>query len=129
MGSFNGGIIRGSFFPRIASDRVAVELLMPNGTNERVTDSIISLIEEKSRIVNQELTEKYLKGSDKQMFENTIKNLGPGSSAATLVINLLPGEERPDEVRSDVVTSRLRELVGPVIGVESLIYGSGGNFG
>ena len=129
FGSFGGGIIRGSFFPRIASDRVAVELQMPNGTNERVTDSIISLIEEKSRIVNEELSEKYLKGTGKKIFENTIKNLGPGSSAATLVINLLPGEERPDEVRSDLVTGRLRELVGPVIGVESLIYGSGGNFG
>ena len=129
FGSIGGGIIRTAFFPRIASDRVAVELLMPNGTNEKVTDSIISLIQEKAVIVNQELTEQYLQGSDKQLFKNMIKNVGPGSSAATLVINLLPGEERPDAVRSDVVTSRLRELVGPVFGVESLIYGSGGNFG
>ncbi|MGI9552105.1 MAG: efflux RND transporter permease subunit, partial [Aurantibacter sp.] len=129
FGSIGGGVIRTSFFPQIASDRVQIELLMPNGTNERVADSIISLVEEKAEIVNQELTEKYLKGTDKILFENVIKNLGPGSSAATLTINLLPGEERPDAVRSDLVTNRLRELVGPVIGVESLIYGSGGNFG
>ncbi|MBT8188301.1 MAG: efflux RND transporter permease subunit [Croceitalea sp.] len=129
LGSVGGGIIRTAFFPRIASDRIAVELLMPNGTNEKVTDSIISLIEEKAAIVNQELTETYLAGTDKVLFENMIKNVGPGSSAATLVINLLPGEERPDAIRSDLVTNRLRELVGPVIGVESLIYGSGGNFG
>jgi multidrug efflux pump subunit AcrB len=102
---------------------------MPNGTNEKVTDSIISVIEEKAEIVNQELTEQYLKGTDKILYENVIKKVGPGSSSATLTINLLPGEERPDEIRSDMVTSRLRELVGPVIGVESLIYGSGGNFG
>lgn len=129
FGSIGGGVIRTAFFPRIASDRVSIELLMPNGTNESVTDSIISLIEEKAIIVNQELTDKYLQGSDKNLFENMIKNVGPGSSTATLVINLLPGEERPDEVRSDIVTNRLQELVGPVIGVESLIYGSGGNFG
>ncbi|HMB63965.1 MAG TPA: efflux RND transporter permease subunit [Eudoraea sp.] len=129
LGSIGGGIVRTAFFPRIASDRVQVELLMPNGTNEKVTDSIISMIEEKATIVNKELTERYLPGSDKEIFENTIKNIGPGSSAATLVINLLPGEERPDEVASEMVTARLRELVGPVIGVESLIYGSGGNFG
>ncbi len=129
FGSIGGGIIRTAFFPRIASDRVQVELLMPNGTNEKVTDSIISLIEEKSEIVNQELTEQYLKGTDKILFENVIKNVGPGSSAATLVINLLPGEERPDAIRADLITSRLRELVGPVVGIESLIYGSGGNFG
>ena len=129
FGSIGGGIIRTAFFPRIASDRVAVELLMPNGTNERVTDSIISMIEEKAEIVNQELSEQYLAGTNKVLYQNMIKNLGPGSSAATLVINLLPGEERPDEIRADVVTTRLRELVGPVVGVESLIYGSGGNFG
>lgn len=129
IGSMGGGIVRTSFFPRVASDRVSVELLMPNGTHEKVTDSIISLIEEKSLIVNQELTEKYLEGTGKQLFENTIKRLGPGSSAAELTINLLPGEERPDAIRSDMVTNRLQELVGPVIGVESLIYGSGGNFG
>ena len=129
FGFIGGGIVRTAFFPRIASDRAQIELLMPNGTNEKVTDSIISLIEEKSAIVNQELTEKYLKGTGKVLFENTIKTVGPGSSTATLRINLLPGEERPDVITADMVTSRLEELVGPVVGVESLIYGSGGNFG
>ncbi|WP_394750241.1 efflux RND transporter permease subunit [Spongiimicrobium salis] len=129
FGSIRGGIIRTAFFPRIASDRVQVTLLMPNGTNEKVTDSIISLIAEKAEIVNQELTAQYLQGTGKALYENAIKNIGPGSSSARLTINLLPGEERPDAIRSDVVTNRLRELVGPVIGAESLIYGSGGNFG
>ncbi len=129
IGSMGGGIVRTAFFPRIASDRLEVSLLMPNGTNEKITDSIISLIEEKSKIVNQEFTERYLKGTGKTLYENTIKNLGPGTSAATLVINLLPGEERPDDIIAEMVTNRIQELVGPVIGVESLIYGSGGNFG
>jgi multidrug efflux pump subunit AcrB len=129
FGSIGGGIIRTSFFPRVASDRVVVELLMPNGTNEKVTDSIISFIEDKAEIVNQEMTEKYLQNSNKMLFENVIMKVGPGSSAATLTINLLPGEERPNAIRSDMVSNRLRELVGPVFGIESLIYGSGGNFG
>ncbi len=42
---------------------------------------------------------------------------------------MLPGEERPDVIVSSMVSNRLRELVGPVIGVETLVYGSGGNFG
>jgi multidrug efflux pump subunit AcrB len=129
FGSVGGGIIRTSFFPRIASDRAQIVLEMPNGTNEKVTDSIITLIEEKAEIVNQELTEKYLKGTDKVLFKNVIKKVGPGSSSATLTINMLPGEERPDAVVANLVTTRLSELVGPVIGAESLIYGSGGNFG
>lgn len=129
FGSIGGGIIRTAFFPRIASDRIAVELQMPNGTNEKVTDSIITMIQEKAQIVNEELTAEYLQGTDKVLYENMLKTLGPGSSSATLIINLLPGEERPDEIVASMVTGRLREMVGPVIGVESLIYGSGGNFG
>lgn len=129
FGSVGGGIIRTAFFPRIASDRVQIQLLMPNGTNEKVTDSIISMIEDNAEIVNQELTDKYLGGTTKRLFKNVIKKVGPGSATATLTINLLPGEERPDIIQSNLVTSRLQELVGPVIGVESLIYGSGGNFG
>ncbi|MFX0558529.1 efflux RND transporter permease subunit [Maribacter sp. CXY002] len=129
FGSVGGGIIRTAFFPRVASDRVSIELQMPNGTNEKITDSIITLIEDKTEIVNQELTEKYLKGTGKVLYENIIRRLGPGSSTAQLTINLLPGEERPDEIVSDMITNRVQELVGPVIGVESLIYGSGGNFG
>lgn len=129
FGSVGGGIIRTAFFPRIASDRVTIQLQMPNGTNEQITDSIISMIEEKAHVVNEELTEKYLRGADKMLFENMIRRIGPGSSTAQLDINLLPGEERPDVISSDMVTSRLQELVGPVIGVESLIFGSGGNFG
>ncbi|WP_040278316.1 efflux RND transporter permease subunit [Psychroserpens damuponensis] len=128
FGAIGGGVIGVTMFPSIASDRVSIELDMPNGTNEKVTDSIISMIEEKSFIVNQELTEKYLKGTDKQLFENTILTIN-SSSSASLRINMLPGEERPDAIKSSMVANRLRELVGPVIGTERLIFGSGGNFG
>ncbi|MCB4799341.1 efflux RND transporter permease subunit [Neotamlana laminarinivorans] len=128
IGALRGSVIGVTLFPRVASDAVTVELVMPTGTNEKITDSIISMIEEKSFIVNKELTEKYLKGTNKELFENTIVTLS-SSSSATLRINLLPGEERPDEIKSFLVTNRLEELVGPVIGTERLIYGSGGNFG
>ena len=129
IGSFGGGIIRTSFFPTIASDRISISLVMPNGTNERITDSIISLIQTKAKIVNKEFSEKYLKETESTLFVNTIKTLGNGASRANLTINLLPGEQRPDVIRADMISSRLSELVGPLIGVESIIYGSGSNFG
>ena len=129
VGSIGGGVVRTSFFPNIASDRVQVTLTMPNGTNEKITDSIISMIELKSKIVEQELNEKYLKGTGKTLFVNTIKTLGNGSSRASLSMNMQPGEERPDAIRANIVSSRLAELVGPVIGAESLVFGSGNNFG
>jgi len=128
LGSLGGGVIGVTMFPRVASDAANIELVMPAGTNVKITDSIISMIEEKAFIVNEELTEKFLEGTGKQLFENTIVEIS-SSSSARLRINLLPGEERPDEIKSDLVTNRLEELVGPVIGTERLIYGSGGNFG
>ena len=129
IGSFGGGIIRTSFFPSIASDRISINLVMPNGTNERITDSIITMIEQTSKIVNKEFSEKYLKGTGKSLFVNSIKTLGNGASRANLIINLLPGEQRPDKIRASMVSSRISELVGPVVGVESIVFGSGSNFG
>lgn len=128
MGAIGGGIISVTLFPRIASDQVAVTLDMPNGTNERITDSIITMIEEKVDIVNNEFTQKYLQDSDKDLVENVIKTITSSSSAA-LRINMLPGEERPDEITAILVANRMRELVGPVVGVERLTFGSGSNFG
>jgi multidrug efflux pump subunit AcrB len=103
---------------------------MPNGTNEKVTDSIISFIESNAKIVTREINDEYIgENADKYLVENMIKNIGPGSSTASLVINLLPGEERPNNITSDLVSNRIKERVGPIFGAESIVYGSGGNFG
>ncbi len=131
IGSIGGGIIGVTLFPRIASDTVSVDLGMPNGTNEKVTDSIISMIEQKAWIVNKELTKEFLQDEEYQgeeLFVNIIKNINT-SANASLSINLLPGEERPDAINSALVANHLREKVGPVFGTERLIFGSGGNFG
>jgi multidrug efflux pump subunit AcrB len=125
-----GGIIRGAFFPRIASDRVTITLNMPNGTNAKTTDSIIKDIEDKAIVVTNQMHMSYL-GSDAKahLVKNRIRRIGPGTSRAVLEINLLPGEDRPNAITAGLVTNKIRDYVGPVFGVESLIYGSGGNFG
>ncbi len=123
--AIEGGVVRTSFFPRIASDRVQITLTMPQGTNERITDSIISSIEEKVWLVNEEYTAKQT--GNLQVVENVIKRVGPGSANATLTVNLLPGEAR--DFSSPEITNSISDKVGKVYGVESLIFGSGGNFG
>ncbi len=103
---------------------------MPNGTTEKVTDSIISFIETKAIEVTKEINDEYIgEDSEKYLVENMIKNIGPGSSTASLAINLLPGEERPNEITSALVSNRIQERVGAIFGAESLVFGSGGNFG
>ena len=124
LGVLGGGIVKTSFFPSIASDRVVINLNMPQGTNELITDSIAVIIEEAVWLVNDDFTKKQT--GKHQVVENIIKRIGPGTSKATLTVNLLPGETR--DFSSQEITNSIREQVGKVNGVESLTFGSGGNF-
>lgn len=126
IGAIGGGIVGTSFFPRIASDTVSINLEMPQGTNEKITDSIISSIEEKVWIVNEQYDKNLF--NNQSVVQNVIKRIGPGTSNASLTVNLLPGELRGD-LASQEITNKIREISGTIYGVESLIFGSGGNFG
>ena len=125
IGAIRGGVVGTSFFPSIASDRISVNLKMTQGTNEMITDSIISAIEKKVWEVNEEYTKK--QSGNEDVVQNILKRIGPGSSDASLTINLLPGESR--DFPSAEITNSIRESVGNVSGVESLIFGSNSNFG
>jgi len=124
IGSISGGIIRFTFFPQISSDRVVVTLKMPQGTNESITDSIISYIERQAWVLNEELQEEY---DLEDPIQNIIKKIGPGTSTASLTINLLPGESR--SFPSFVVSTALSEMVGDIDQAEAVEFGSGTNFG
>ncbi|WKD85538.1 Swarming motility protein SwrC [Polaribacter huanghezhanensis] len=125
FGAIGGGVVKTSFFPSVASDRIQVTLKMPQGTNDKITDSIISVIENKVWLVSEEFTKKQT--GNVSVVENVIKRVGPGTANATLTINLLPGESR--EFSSPEITNAIREKVGKVYSAESLTFGSGGNFG
>ncbi len=125
IGAIRGGIVGTSFFPSIASDRISVNLKMTQGTNEMITDSIISSIEEKVWEINKEYTEKQT--GNIQVVQNIVKRIGPGTSNATLTVNLLPGESR--DFPSDEINTAIRERVGKINGIESLTFGSNSGFG
>ncbi len=125
IGGITSGVVRTSFFPRMASDRIAITLTMPQGTNEKITDSIISKIEEATWLVDKEFTKKQT--GNASVVQNVIKRIGPGTNIATLTINLLPGESR--DFASFEITNAIRDKAGSFYGIESLTYGSGSNFG
>ncbi len=125
IGAIRGSIIRTTFFPNIASDRIRVTLKMEEGTNVAITDSILSMIEAKAWMINKEFTEKM--GTGDEVYENIVKNIGPGTANGSLVINLLPGEKRT--FGATEIGNAIRDAVGPVYGTETLTFGSGGNFG
>ena len=125
IGGMSSGIIRTTFFPQIASDRVQITLNMPQGTNENVTDSLISRLEESVWDVNAKLGPKQT-GRD-SIILNVIKTIGPGSSTASLTVNLLQGELR--DFSSPEITNAIQDTADKIIGAESLVFGSGAVFG
>jgi len=125
IGSVMGGVVNVTLFPSIASDRVSIDLLMPEGTNPRKTDSIISMVEAAAWRVNEDFTQR--QSGDKEVVQNIVRRVGPGNNKASLRVNLLPGEER--DFGSPEITNAIRDEVGEVYGVERLTFGSGGNFG
>ena len=125
FGGIAGGLIRTTFFPQIASDRIQITLNMPQGTSVNITDSMISEIEKSVWIVNEQLSKQQT--GDEPVVKNVIKTIGPGSSTASLRINLLEGELR--DFSSPEITNAIRDTAPPIIGAESLIYGSGAVFG
>ncbi len=125
FGAMGGGIIRGTFFPQIASDRIEIKLNMPQGTSVNTTDSIISFIEAKAWDVNAVYQEKQT--GNEPVILNVIKTIGPGSSTAKLDINLLQGELR--DFSADELTKAIQDTSGQFYGVESLTFGSGTVFG
>jgi len=143
IGAAAGGIIKRDFFPPVESDQVNISLTMPQGTSESVTDSVITMIEEKAWEANEKLSKEL--GNGKSVVINSIRKIGtskgrtggpPGASksaggstsAAVLILNLQPEENR-GTIHALQVSDAVEEAVGPVYGVETLEYGSGSNFG
>ncbi|MEE9430274.1 MAG: efflux RND transporter permease subunit, partial [Melioribacteraceae bacterium] len=124
LGVLGGGLVKTSFFPSIASDKIVINLNMPFGTNEQITDSVASIIEASALEINKEYTEKQT--NNLPVIQNIIKRIGPGTSRSRLTLNLLPGEFR--DFSSPELTNAIREKVGKLTGIESLTFGSGGNF-
>ncbi len=125
IGAMKGGVIRFTFFPSIASDVIQVNLKMPQGTNEKITNDIIQSIEDDIWKSNDKLKEQQTGNLD--VVKNTLRRIGPGSSNASITINLLPGEER--DLPANDISNNIRERVGSVPGVEQLTFGANTNFG
>lgn len=125
MGAMEGGIIRGTFFPAIASDRVGITLTMPQGVNPEQTDSIITMVEMAVWEINEEYSAD--QEGDLMVVENVIKRVGPGTANASLTVNLLPGEKR--DASSSEIAKSIFDRVGVVPEAESLVIDGGSNFG
>jgi multidrug efflux pump subunit AcrB len=135
-----GGLVAGGFvrvidFPKINGDLVFAQLTMPLGTSPEVTSAAVRQIEDAALRLEEEVREEY--GRDlvlhwvtavgEQPMRSQQKNQGGGgpglvgSHLGEILMELVPTEERED-VPTEALIERWRELCGPIPGAVELLF-------
>ncbi len=127
FGAIGGGIIKGTFFPIIERDDIAITLQMPSGTREHVTQDMLVHLEEAAWRANEKLSQHYF-NDEKKAILRIERNIGPASYQGGLNVALLDGENR-DSLSLREVINAIREEAGPMDEAELVTYGSQSAFG
>ncbi|MEM6346698.1 MAG: efflux RND transporter permease subunit [Bacteroidota bacterium] len=120
-----GGLVKIVFFPQIEGDFISVNLEMPAGTRENVTQKWLDHIEKGVWQTNEALKGDQPGGQD--LIRIVSKTLGPNSYSGVLQINLLTAELRTYDSRA--VSDTIRKYVGPIYEAEKVQYGISTPFG
>nr|MBA3899206.1 efflux RND transporter permease subunit [Bacteroidota bacterium] len=123
--AMGAGLIRSTFFPDIELDRIIVNLELPTGTREHVTDSVLRIIEAATSEVNEEWSAERIDGL--QVIQTIEREIGPMRNEGRLKITLLDVEARM--ISAAEITSAVRSRAGEIPGVEQLSYEAGIPFG
>ncbi|MBT8326861.1 MAG: efflux RND transporter permease subunit [Bacteroidia bacterium] len=125
IGGIKGELIKFTFFPVIERNDVPVNLSMPAGTRESVTNERLLLIEDAIWEVNDKLKEE--SGSDIDVISNIERKLGPNTHEGSINAILVGSEKRT--VSSMELASLFRQKVGLMDDVDKLTYGNASAFG
>ncbi len=105
-----------SMFPVVESDRGEAKLVLPYGSAVERTDAVAARIAEGARVVAEEC-------GHPELVEGIFTEVGgSGSHSATINVYLADAEVRDEIMGTVEFVRRWREAVGPVRGIESLIY-------
>ena len=125
LGGIRGGIIKLTFFPFIEQDYITVNLEMPSGTRENITEEYLEDIQAAAWRVNQKMSSERADGKD--IVENVLLKVGPGTNVGSVTIRLLGTEER--QMQSFLISNAIRDEVGEVYEAEKLTFGINTPFG
>ena len=125
LGGIRGGIIKLTFFPFIEQDYITVNLEMPSGTRENITEGYLEDIQAAAWRVNQKMSLERADGKD--IVENVLLKVGPGTNVGSVTIRLLGTEER--QMQSFLISNAIRDEVGEVYEAEKLTFGINTPFG
>ena len=125
IGAIKGNVIKTTFFPALEFNNVTTSLEMPAGTSDRITDSILVVIENKAWEMNDEYSKKFPKA--KPLVTNVIRSVGPGTHQGAIRISLAGSEERFYD--NSKVKEILRNKIGKVKNAIKLQVGAVSFFG
>ncbi len=126
VGAYQGGVIRNTFFPNLASERFFVDLKMPAGTRVEDTEAILKRIEVAANDMNAKYRDQRFEGKD--LILDVVKKIGSNANEGDITFYLMATEERGDLTARDL-SSELRDRVGEVYEAEYLKYWVRGAFG
>jgi multidrug efflux pump subunit AcrB len=126
-GLWKGDFIKGTFFPFVDNDNIAVELSLPTGKREMDTERLLQDIEKKVWEVNKEIAAQ--REDHKNVVLSTRLEIGKDGAAekGMIDIQLLDGEQR--NMYSYDISDALREKIGEVPDAEKLTVGAKQVFG
>jgi multidrug efflux pump subunit AcrB len=114
------GTVKTTFFPNVEQDVLKVDLELPPGTSEEVTEELLWQIDESVRKVNDSLSAQRADG--KELVENVELVMGPDANEGYLQITLLGAGQR--QRNSLQIASEIRQEVGNVPQARNLSYGN-----
>lgn len=111
------GWIKFTFFPKVQSEVLRVNLTMPTGTSTSITDSYIKHIMNKALKLKKDHTEKLTGESIVTGILSVAKN-----SSARVFVEVKPPEERKTNITSTELLKKWRKSIGKLAGIESINY-------
>ena len=135
LGTWTGGILKFTFFPRLESDVLECAVTMPAGTPVERTIEVVDRLEQAAREAIEEVEAERKEGAP-PLFEHSVAivgiqmaqqgphamETGVGGHLGTVYIQLLEGEER--DMSATRLTSLWREKVGPIADAETVLFKS-----
>ncbi|KXX68410.1 efflux RND transporter permease subunit [Flammeovirga sp. SJP92] len=118
-------VVPATFFPSIEGDDVTITLVMPNGTQQEVTEQGVLQIENAIDIVNEEMKSEQ-EGNKDIIKKVNMVYMGSGHQVQ-FNLTLLGAEERSGSTAD--VSNLLSEAIGKIPGAESISFASFSPFG
>ncbi len=127
VGAVQGGLISTTFFPNIERDELSINLKMPAGTREEVTQQYLDRLYRAVEQADDSLSQHFF-NDEKRAVEQTEIRLGPSTYQGSLTVNLLDGDKR-DSLKLRAFGNAVRKFAGDIPEAETLTFGGASAFG